>query len=194
MATIGPFRKLIVYPSLRSVRANWDRTMVADLGCLELVSILHRQRRTLQDRQPQRKQVQDCSVQSNVLVSTLSWLRSALKRLPSFALDSCSLVTSLSGIKRKPFCRNPIRYRRIVRRILNHPLAKTSPTGLQGKKWLVLIRPPTPAFSTTRALVATNLSRYFRKRPHLPSRAFDRQSLPVHRLSRVEVLLAVPRK
>ena len=37
-------------------------------------------------------------------VSTLSWLRSALKRLPSFALDSCSLVTSLSGIKRKPFC------------------------------------------------------------------------------------------
>ena len=33
-------------------------------------------------------------------VSTLSWLRSALKRLPSFALDSCSLVTSLSGIKR----------------------------------------------------------------------------------------------
>jgi hypothetical protein len=34
-------------------------------------------------------------------VSTLSWLRSALKRLPSFALDSCSLVTSLPGIKRK---------------------------------------------------------------------------------------------
>src|SRR5208283_574496 len=34
-------------------------------------------------------------------VSTLSWLRSALKRLPSFALDSCSLVTSLSGLKRK---------------------------------------------------------------------------------------------
>ena len=30
MATIDPFRKLIVYPSLlRSVRANWDRTMVA---------------------------------------------------------------------------------------------------------------------------------------------------------------------
>jgi hypothetical protein len=37
-------------------------------------------------------------------VSTLSWLRSALKRLPSFALDSCSLVTSLSAIKCKPFC------------------------------------------------------------------------------------------
>jgi hypothetical protein len=34
-------------------------------------------------------------------VSTLSWLRSALKRLPSFALDSCSLVTSLSGLKPK---------------------------------------------------------------------------------------------
>jgi len=30
MAAIDPFRKLIVYPSLlRSVRANWDRTMVA---------------------------------------------------------------------------------------------------------------------------------------------------------------------
>jgi hypothetical protein len=37
-------------------------------------------------------------------VSTLSWLRSALKRLPSFALDSCSLVTSLSGLKRKTSC------------------------------------------------------------------------------------------
>src|ERR1700676_712411 len=36
-------------------------------------------------------------------VSTLSWLRSALKRLPSLALDSCSLVTSLpGGLKRKP--------------------------------------------------------------------------------------------
>ena len=32
MAAIDPFRKLIVYPSLlRSVRANWDRTM-ATLG------------------------------------------------------------------------------------------------------------------------------------------------------------------
>ena len=30
MAAIDPFRKLIVYPSLlRSLRANWDRTMVA---------------------------------------------------------------------------------------------------------------------------------------------------------------------
>ena len=30
MAAIDPFRKLIVYPSLlRSVRSNWDRTMVA---------------------------------------------------------------------------------------------------------------------------------------------------------------------
>jgi hypothetical protein len=30
MAAIDPFRKLIVYPSLlRSVRANWDRTVVA---------------------------------------------------------------------------------------------------------------------------------------------------------------------
>jgi hypothetical protein len=30
MAAIDPFRKLVVYPSLlRSVRANWDRTMVA---------------------------------------------------------------------------------------------------------------------------------------------------------------------
>jgi hypothetical protein len=30
MAAIDPFRKLIIYPSLlRSVRANWDRTMVA---------------------------------------------------------------------------------------------------------------------------------------------------------------------
>jgi hypothetical protein len=29
-AAIDPFRKLIVYPSLlRSVRANWNRTMVA---------------------------------------------------------------------------------------------------------------------------------------------------------------------
>lgn len=29
MAAIGPFRRLIVYPSLlRSVRANWDRTML----------------------------------------------------------------------------------------------------------------------------------------------------------------------
>ena len=40
-------------------------------------------------------------------VSILSWLRSALKRLPSFALDSCSLVTSLSGIKRKTSCYYP---------------------------------------------------------------------------------------
>jgi hypothetical protein len=31
MAAIDPFRKLIVYPSLlRSVRANWDRAMVAE--------------------------------------------------------------------------------------------------------------------------------------------------------------------
>src|SRR5271165_7050481 len=68
-------------------------------------------------------------------VSTLSWLRSALKRLPSFALDSCSLVTSLSGIKRKTSCyypprnqlrfrRIPIRYHWICRESLNHPLPK----------------------------------------------------------------------
>src|SRR5271166_4308613 len=66
-------------------------------------------------------------------VSILSWLRSALKRLPSFALDSCSLVTSLSGIKRKTSCyypprnqlrfrRIPIRYHWICRESLNHPL------------------------------------------------------------------------
>ena len=41
-------------------------------------------------------------------VSTLSWLRSELKRLGSLALDSCSLVTSLSGLKRKTSCCHPL--------------------------------------------------------------------------------------
>ena len=67
-------------------------------------------------------------------VSTLSWLRSALKRLPSFALDSCSLVTSLSGPKRKTSCYHPpincesveIRFvtARFAEKSLNHPLPK----------------------------------------------------------------------
>jgi hypothetical protein len=34
-------------------------------------------------------------------VLTLNWLRSALKRPPSFVFDSCSLVTSLSGLNGK---------------------------------------------------------------------------------------------
>ena len=34
-------------------------------------------------------------------VSTLSWLRSALKKLPSFALDSCSLVPRSQGSNAK---------------------------------------------------------------------------------------------
>ena len=34
MAAIDPFRKLIVYPLLlRSLRANWNRTMIAGPGC-----------------------------------------------------------------------------------------------------------------------------------------------------------------
>src|ERR1700732_1029893 len=67
-------------------------------------------------------------------VSTLSWLRSALKRLPSFALDSCSLVTSLSGPKRKTSCdhpqstANPSKFRFVTagfaEKSLNHPLPK----------------------------------------------------------------------
>jgi hypothetical protein len=67
-------------------------------------------------------------------VSTLSWLRSALKRLPSFALDSCSLVTSLPGIKRKTSCYHPSNNLESVEiqlvtagfaeKSLNHPLPK----------------------------------------------------------------------
>jgi hypothetical protein len=45
--------------------------------------------------------------------------------------------------------RNPIRYRWICRELLKSPLAKTSPTGLKEKKWLVLIRPPLAGFEST---------------------------------------------
>jgi hypothetical protein len=75
-------------------------------------------------------------------VSTLSWLRSAPKRLPSFALDSCSLVTSLQGIKRKTTSTilqstsNPIRYPWICREsAISRPV--------EGKKVPGLNRPPT---------------------------------------------------
>jgi hypothetical protein len=51
-----------------------------------------------------------CGLPPIYSVSTLSWLRSALERLPSFALDACSLATSLPGIKRKTYCHHPINF------------------------------------------------------------------------------------
>ena len=59
-------------------------------------------------------------------------------------------MTSLSGIKRKTSCYHPsincesVEIQFVTAGFaekLKSPLAKTSPTGLKEKKWLVLIRP-----------------------------------------------------
>jgi hypothetical protein len=71
-------------------------------------------------------------------VSTLSWLGSALKRLPSFALDSCSLATSLPGIKRKTYCHHPINLESNSLP-LDSPRIRYITTGSKEKRWLVFL-------------------------------------------------------
>jgi hypothetical protein len=44
-------------------------------------------------------------------------------------------------------------------RSLESPLAKTSPTGLKGKKWLVLFRAPLAGFESTADTFANSQSR-----------------------------------
>jgi hypothetical protein len=90
-------------------------------------------------------------------VSTLSWLRSALKRLPSFALDSCSLVTSLPGIKRKTYCYHPsinfesVEIQFVTAGFAENPLNHLLPKHLRPvrRKVAGFNRPPLAGFEST---------------------------------------------
>jgi hypothetical protein len=72
-------------------------------------------------------------------VSTLSWLRSALKKLPSFVFDSCSLVPRSQQSNTKAFRYLPIKSVTTTPLPLNHSqnvkslLAKISPMDLNEK-------------------------------------------------------------